>query len=58
MPRTSPISELTGYMDFDLAEHRIQRLRIVTAKGDIQTTRPSPRRWFRCPRKRWTRCNQ
>jgi hypothetical protein len=26
-------SELTGYMDFDTAQHHIQRLRIVTNKG-------------------------
>ena len=28
------VSQLIGYMDFDLAQHRIQRLRIVTVKGD------------------------
>ena len=28
------VSELNGYMDFDTAQHRIQRLRIVTTKAD------------------------
>jgi hypothetical protein len=28
------VSDLTGYMDFDFAERRIQRLRIVTNKGE------------------------
>jgi hypothetical protein len=28
------VSDLTGYMDFDFAQRRIQRLRIVTNKGD------------------------
>jgi hypothetical protein len=32
------VSELTGYMDFDFARRRIQRLRIVTNKGDYNTT--------------------
>jgi hypothetical protein len=32
------ISELNGYMDFDTAQHRIQRLRIVTTKADYAGT--------------------
>ena len=32
------VSELTGYMDFDFAARRIQRLRIVTNKADYNTT--------------------
>ena len=28
------VSELNGYMNFDTAQHRIQRLRIVTTKAD------------------------
>jgi hypothetical protein len=32
------VSELTGYMDFNFAEHRIQRMRIVTTKADFNTT--------------------
>jgi hypothetical protein len=32
------ISELAGFMDFDLAAHRIQRLRMVTSKADYNTT--------------------
>jgi hypothetical protein len=32
------VSDLTGYMDFDTAQHRIQRLRIVTTKGDYPNT--------------------
>jgi hypothetical protein len=32
------VSELTGYMDFDAAQRRIQRLRIVTNKGEYPQT--------------------
>jgi hypothetical protein len=32
------VSDLTGFMDFDVAERRIQRLRIVTNKGDYAGT--------------------
>ena len=32
------VSELNGYMDFDTAQHRIQRLRIVTTKADYAGT--------------------
>jgi hypothetical protein len=32
------VSELNGYMDFDIAQHRIQRLRIVTTKADHNGT--------------------
>jgi len=32
------VSEVTGYMDFDMAQHRIQRLRIVTNKGAYRDT--------------------
>jgi hypothetical protein len=32
------VSELNGYMDFDLAQRRIQRLRIVTTKGEYPQT--------------------
>ena len=31
------VSELTGYMDFNFAEHRIQRIRIVTTKANYNT---------------------
>jgi hypothetical protein len=34
------ISDLTGYMDFDSVQHRIQRLRIVTKKGEYHETVP------------------
>jgi len=32
------VSELSGYMDFNLAERRIQRLRIVTTKANYNKT--------------------
>jgi hypothetical protein len=32
------VSELTGYMDFNLAEHRIQRIRLVTTKANYNAT--------------------
>jgi hypothetical protein len=32
------VSELTGFMDFNIAERRIQRLRIVTTKGNYNET--------------------
>jgi hypothetical protein len=32
------VSELSGYMDFDTAEHRVQRLRLVTDKAGYNTT--------------------
>jgi hypothetical protein len=32
------VSELSGYMDFDTAQHRIQRLRIVTDKAEYNNT--------------------
>jgi len=34
------ISDLTGYMDFDSAQRRVQRLRIVTSKGEYHENTP------------------